>query len=73
MITNQVRQLRNKHQYSQKQLAELAHVSRQTIISIESGRYQPTLELSFKLARIFNKTIEEIFEYHDKKNGTKHV
>lgn len=63
MIINQVRKLRQEHQYSQKQLAELVHVSRQTIISIESGRYQPTLELSFKLALIFNKTIEEIFEY----------
>jgi Predicted transcriptional regulators len=63
LIKNQVRKLRQEHQYSQKQLAEMVHVSRQTIISIESGRFQPTLELSFKLALVFGKTIEEIFEY----------
>lgn len=68
MIKNQVRVLRKEHNYSQQQLASLVNVSRQTIISIESGRYQPTLELSFKLARVFDKTIEEIFIYTDEKS-----
>lgn len=66
MIKNQVRKLRKEHQYSQKQLADIVHVSRQTIISIESGRYQPSLDLSFRLARTFNKTIEEVFIYSSK-------
>ncbi|APU71969.1 hypothetical protein IV63_GL001690 [Companilactobacillus crustorum] len=66
MIKNQVRKLRKEHQYSQKQLADIVHVSRQTIISIESGRYQPSLDLSFRLARAFNKTIEEVFIYSSK-------
>lgn len=69
LIKNKVRKLRQEHQYSQKQLAQMVHVSRQTIISIESGRFQPTLELSFKLARVFHKNIEEIFEYIPTKKG----
>lgn len=69
MIKNQIKALRSEHQYSQKQLAAMVHVSRQTIISIESGRYQPTLELSFKLARVFGKNIEEVFEYIPTEKG----
>ncbi|WP_371851221.1 helix-turn-helix transcriptional regulator [Companilactobacillus musae] len=65
MIKNNVRKFRQEHKYSQKQLAEMVHVSRQTIISVESGRYQPTLELSFKLARAFEKTVEEVFIYYE--------
>lgn len=65
MIKNNVRKFRQERKYSQKQLAEMVHVSRQTIISVESGRYQPTLELSFKLARAFEKTVEEVFIYYE--------
>ena len=65
MIKNQVRKFRQEKQYSQKQLAEIVHVSRQTIISVESGRYQPTLELSFRLARAFRKNVEEVFIYYE--------
>ncbi|WP_119327137.1 helix-turn-helix transcriptional regulator [Companilactobacillus musae] len=64
-MKNNVRKFRQEHKYSQKQLAEMVHVSRQTIISVESGRYQPTLELSFKLARAFEKTVEEVFIYYE--------
>ena len=46
---------------SQAELAELAQVSRQTINSIEVGRYSASLELAFRLAKIFNLTIEELF------------
>lgn len=46
---------------SQADLAEVAEVSRQTINSIEVGRYSPSLELAFRLARIFNLKIEELF------------
>lgn len=65
MIKNNVRKFRQERKYSQKQLAEMVHVSRQTIISVESGRYQPTLELSFKLARAFEKNVEEVFIYYE--------
>jgi putative transcriptional regulator len=48
---------------TQQQLADKAGVSRQTIISIEAGRYSPSLELAFKIASIFNVEIGEVFKY----------
>lgn len=49
--------------WTQEGLASRVGVSRQTIITIEKGTYNPSLELAFKLARAFNLTIEEIFAY----------
>lgn len=65
MIKNRVKELRTEYHYSQQQLAQLVHVSRQTIVSIENSRSQPTLELSFKLAKVFHRTIEEVFLYEE--------
>jgi putative transcriptional regulator len=53
---------------TQQQLADLLGVSRQTIISIESGKYQPSLELAFKLAQAFGKRVDEIFVFVDGEN-----
>jgi len=50
---------------SQENLAKQVGVSRQTIISIEKGRYAPSLALAFKLARLFSTTIEGIFEWNE--------
>ena len=50
---------------TQEQLAEMLEVTRQTIHAVESGKYNPSLELAFKLARYFDTTIEEIFSYED--------
>ncbi len=47
---------------TQQQLADEAGVTRQTIIAIEQGRYSPSLPLAIKLSRIFNKTVEDIFQ-----------
>lgn len=64
-IDNCVRKLRFKHdQMTQQTLAALTGVSRQTIIAIESGRYLPSLPLAFKIARVFNRTIEQVFTFH---------
>ena len=61
-ITNTVRRLRFDHdEMTQEELAKKADVSRQTIIAIESGKYTPSLGLAFKLAKIFERPIEEIF------------
>ena len=61
-ITNTVRRLRFDHdEMTQEELAKKADVSRQTIIAIESGKYTPSLGLAFKLAKIFERSIEEIF------------
>ncbi len=60
-MKNDVRELRTKRGLSQGDLARAVDVSRQTIISIEKGRYVPSLPLAFSLARYFDKTLEEVF------------
>ena len=65
-IKNTVRRCRfDANEMTQQQLADLLGVSRQTIISIESGKYQPSLELAFKLAKVFGKRVDEIFIFVD--------
>nr|WP_306428619.1 MULTISPECIES: helix-turn-helix transcriptional regulator [unclassified Corynebacterium] len=54
--------MRKQQGYSQARLAELLGVSRQTVISIEKGRFDPSLPLAFSIAAIFEKRIEEIFQ-----------
>lgn len=53
--------MRAEHGWSQAHLAELLQVSRQTVIAIETGRYDPSLPLAFTISRIFGKPIESIF------------
>ena len=61
-MKNRIRQLRTECELSQGQLAAAMCVSRQTINSIEQGRYTPSLGLAMKLARHFDSTVEEVFE-----------
>ena len=61
-ITNRVRELRELHgQMSQAALAEAIGVTRQTVIAIEQGRYSPSLESSFRIARVFGVGLEDVF------------
>ena len=60
MITR-LRELRLERDLTQQQLADALGVSRQTIISIETGKYDPSLPLAFKIARLLGKKIEDIF------------
>jgi putative transcriptional regulator len=60
-MRNQVRDLRGAHGWSQAHLADLLEVSRQTVIAIENGKYDPSLPLAFAIARLFGLTIESIF------------
>lgn len=60
-MRNIVRELRLERELSQEDLARAAGVSRQTIISIEKGRYAPSLALAFTLASIFDTSIESMF------------
>lgn len=62
-MENDLKVWRAKADVTQGELAEELDVSRQTINAIERGRYDPSLELAFKLARYFECSIEEIFEY----------
>jgi putative transcriptional regulator len=66
-MQNDVRQLRSTQDISQAQLAAAMGVSRQTINSIETERYTPSLPLALALARFFDKSVEEVFHV----NGTR--
>lgn len=61
-MKNQLRVLRAEKNWSQADLAERLEVSRQTINAIETEKYDPSLPLAFKIARVFGLTIEDIFE-----------
>lgn len=62
-MKNRLRELRSRHNLTQEQLAAKLGVSRQTIISIEAGRYNPSLILAFRLARVFSCRIEDVFDF----------
>jgi putative transcriptional regulator len=61
-MKNRLRVLRAERNWSQADLAERLEVSRQSVNAIETGKYDPSLPLAFKLARLFGTTIEGIFE-----------
>jgi putative transcriptional regulator len=61
-MTNDVARRRRAQGWSQAELAGRLGVSRQTVIAIETGRYDPSLPLAFKLARVFGCAIEELFD-----------
>ncbi|MEA1997071.1 MAG: helix-turn-helix transcriptional regulator, partial [Gemmatimonadota bacterium] len=61
-LTNRIRRLRfDNGEMTQQQLAELAGVTRQTIIALEAGRYTPSLTLAIRIARTFGVAVEEVF------------
>ena len=60
-MKNNIKKLRNEMKISQKDLAEFLSVSRQTINAIETGKFDPSLTLTIKITRFFNKSLEEIF------------
>ncbi|MCM8569883.1 helix-turn-helix transcriptional regulator [Gramella jeungdoensis] len=64
-MKNRLRVLRAEKEITQAQLADETGVSRQTINAIEKGKFDPSLPLAFKIARLFNMSIEEIFEDED--------
>lgn len=64
-MKNILEQLRKEHSIRQEELAEAMAVSRQTISSLENGRYNPSIQLAFKLSRFFELPIEEIFLYEE--------
>jgi putative transcriptional regulator len=66
LIRNNIRVLRFNHdEMTQQQLADKAGVTRQTIEAIEKGNYSPSLELAFRIARVFNLPLEEVFSFED--------
>lgn len=66
ILKNKIEQLRRQNNVTQEELANALKVSRQTISSLENGKYNPSIMLAFKIAIFFNRKIEEIFIYEDK-------
>jgi len=65
-ITNCIRRLRFDHgEMTQEELAKRVGVTRQTIIALEAGKYTPSLGLAFRIARAFNRGIEDVFQFKD--------
>ena len=68
-MKNKLEVIRKERDITQEELADALEVSRQTISSLENGRYNPSIILAFKIARYFNLSIEEIFIYEEDSNG----
>ena len=65
-VRNGIRALRFHHgEMTQQDLADRVGLTRQTIIAIEQGRYSPSLEAAFKIARVFGAPLEQVFQYED--------
>lgn len=64
-MKNRLEDLRKQRGIKQEELANVLEVSRQTIGSLENGRYNPSIQLAFKIARYFGMSIEEIFIYEE--------
>ena len=64
-MKNRLEEIRKQNGIKQEELATALEVSRQTIGSLENGRYNPSITLAFKIARYFNMSIEEIFIYEE--------
>jgi putative transcriptional regulator len=67
-VKNRLRVLRAERKWSQAELAREVGVSRQTINALEIAKYDPSLPLAYKIARLFNRPIEEVFIYEDSLN-----
>ena len=68
-ILNNVRRFRFENgEMTQQELADCAKCTRQTIIALEQGKYVPSLILAFRIARVFNAALEDVFTYQEKKS-----
>lgn len=64
-LKNKIKELRDSRNMTQDELALMVDVSRQTIISLEKGKYNPSIILAYKIARIFDRIIEDVFEFDE--------
>jgi putative transcriptional regulator len=68
LVTNSIRSLRFANgEMTQADLADRVGVTRQTIIAIEQGRYSPSLEVAFQIARVFRVRLDEVFQYPEER------
>ncbi|MFT8314633.1 MAG: helix-turn-helix transcriptional regulator [Clostridium sp.] len=64
-MKNRIKELRKKKRMTQEELSELCKVTRQTIISLENGKYNPSIFLAHKIAKIFELSIEQVFIFEE--------
>lgn len=64
-MINKIKYLREEYGYTQQSLADKVEVSRQTIISLENGKYNPSIFLAYKIAKVFSLKIEEVFIFEE--------
>ena len=64
-MENKIKELRQQFDFTQQDLGDKVSVSRQTIISLENGKYNPSITLAYKIAKIFNLSIEEVFLFNE--------
>lgn len=70
-VTNRIRALRFAHgEMTQAELADRVGVTRQTVIAIEKGRYSPSLDMAFRIARVFGVPLDDVFQYQDPEGVT---
>jgi putative transcriptional regulator len=68
-VTNNIRALRFAYgEMTQAEIAGRLHVTRQTIIAIEQGRYSPSLEMAFQIAKVFGVPLDEVFQYPEEES-----
>ncbi len=60
-MKNHIQELRKENRLTQEELAERCRVTRQTIISLENGKYNPSIFLAYNIAKVFGRTIEQVF------------
>jgi putative transcriptional regulator len=70
-IRNNVRDLRAALDMTQQQLADRIDLTRQTVIAIEGDKYSPSLETAFRIANVFGVPLEQVFQYHDDRKGSR--
>jgi len=68
-VQNRIKDLRTIYDLTQDELAERLEVSRQTIISLEKGRYNPSIMLAYKISKVFQCRIEDVFIFEEEKNN----
>lgn len=69
MIRNRIKVLRAERSWTQADLAEKLRISRQAVISIEKYKYTPSLELAFRIAEVFDVSIDDVFEHREDENN----
>lgn len=62
-LVNKVKEYREKAHYKQSELAEMVNARRETIVHLESGKYNPSLKLAMDIAKVFKVSVEELFEF----------